>query len=481
MSFSSSLNLETLRPAVHAALRAWKTLGGTSENLLDSLLLVQESRAKVAQDGSPSSLRDATNDVLSSALDQLRNQDPKAKDADILRTRFIDKKIGLKVAKQLNMSRDHLNRRQRAAIELLTKILLGREEVLRERRVKVLEEGLPAPTYTRLFGFEEASTTLTRKLLESQAHFLVAIIGIGGIGKTALADAVTRQIIKSFHFDEVVWLRVQGHGMNAPNLTLEGLWASLAERLWAGEGTGDSPRQRVVRLRQALKAKPHLVVIDNLEAEADIAYLLPYLGDFANPSKFLLTTRTRPVGYSVYSYSLGELSPQDAATLLRHHATTIGLYGLAEASDAESEAIYQVTGGNPLALKIVVSLAAVLPLPQILADLKRSPSGQIEKMYRHIYWKAWQILSPQARNLLQATPLISETGALPEQMAAISGLTQAHLWTAITELVSRSLLEVQGTPWQRRYGIHRLTESFLDTEIIRWDTGRAADAPDVAY
>jgi hypothetical protein len=29
-------------------------------------------------------------------------------------------------------------------------------------------------------------------------------------------------------------------------------------------------------------------------------------------------------------------------------------------------------------------------------------------------------------------------------------------------------LEVRGTVWERRYGIHRLTQTFLCTEIIEW-------------
>ena len=35
-------------------------------------------------------------------------------------------------------------------------------------------------------------------------------------------------------------------------------------------------------------------------------------------------------------------------------------------------------------------------------------------------------------------------------------------------LRNRSLLEVRGTIQAKRYGIHRLTETFLRTEIIHW-------------
>ncbi|MGB0384841.1 MAG: NB-ARC domain-containing protein [Ardenticatenaceae bacterium] len=467
MSLSLSVDLETLQPAVHGALRAWRTIGGTSENLLDSLLLVQESRKEVALNGSPAMLRMATNEVLLSAIKEMASKD--AERARVLRARFVDRNTIVKAAHRFHLSPDQVNRLQRKGIEQLTEILLGREMAAREQRIGEMQARLQPATYTRLFGFEEAHAKVVEQLLAAGSPWVVGIVGLGGIGKTALADSVTRKIIGRLHFDEVIWLRVEGHGMRAPNLTLESLWASLARSLWPQEVAGGSPAQRAVRVRQALKSKAHLVVIDNLEAEADTAYLLHHLGDLAAPSKFLLTTRTRPPGQAgVFTLSVSELTPHDSAALLRHHAATIGLHDLAEASAADSDAIYDITGGNPLALKLVVSLAAVLPLPQILADLKRSRAGQIEEMYCHIYWKAWQTLTPQARDLLQAMPLVGASGARPKQMQAISELSEAQLWPAIVELTSRSLLEVRGTAWERRYGIHRLTETFLYTEIIHW-------------
>jgi hypothetical protein len=125
-----------------------------------------------------------------------------------------------------------------------------------------------------------------------------------------------------------------------------------------------------------------------------------------------------------------------------------------------------VTGGNPLALKLIVSLATVLPLPQVLTDLVHAHVGQIEQMYRRIYQSVWESLSDNARTLLEIMPMAAANGMGEAQMQAISGLPKRQLWAAITELAHRSLLEVRGTVQERRYGIHHLTESFLKTDII---------------
>ena len=62
------------------------------------------------------------------------------------------------------------------------------------------------------------------------------------------------------------------------------------------------------------------------------------------------------------------------------------------------------------------------------------------------------------------------------------GLDEAAFWPAVQELRARSLLEVRGSLDEKRYGIHRLTQSFVRTEIAHWpdkegEDGNAATGP----
>jgi hypothetical protein len=43
-------------------------------------------------------------------------------------------------------------------------------------------------------------------LFSEKEHFILSIDGIGGLGKTALADFLTRQTIKTTRFDEIAWV-----------------------------------------------------------------------------------------------------------------------------------------------------------------------------------------------------------------------------------------------------------------------------------
>jgi len=470
MEFVYGIDQKAFQVAVHDALSSWGELMNSEEELLGFLLLVRERRAALGTNQSPLKLRRATNNVLQDAIDLLAQQEET--EATVLRYRFEEGQITRLVANRVSASTDQVNRWQRSAITNLTQILISQEMALRQQRRAYLEAALPASPYSRLFGFQSLQKEVTDQLLRADGAWVVAIVGIGGIGKTCLADSAIRDTIDSLVFDKLLWSRVSARRMSGtvldPEQSFERLLNNLAQQLWPDRPMASSVEIRQ-RLRQQLKARPHLVVIDNLESEEMTMLILEQVRELSDPSKFLITSRARPtVSMPAYFISVEELALADAAQLLRFHAEAIGLSELANAKDDVIESIYDLTGGNPLALKLVTSLSSVLPLSKVLLDLAESQPGPIENLYRFIYWESWRMLSQQAQALLQAMPLVADSGALPEQMISISALDELVFWPAVTELITRSLLEVRGTVHERRYGVHRLTESFLRTEIIHW-------------
>lgn len=454
--------------AVHKALRAWHDTQENPETLLSAFLIVRARREALFNAGETMPKRRAANEVLLEGLEKLAQTDELG--AQILRERFANDETIIKVALNHGIGDDQVNRHQRKAIELLTDILYQADLPLRREYLAHQESRLEPPSYTQLFGVKQSRHTLRQVLQNENAPWLISITGLGGLGKTSLADAAIREMIQAVQFEQTAWVRAEVHTMSGDSLSPELMFDDLCIQL-AAKLVPEAPRQPGAArlLRQILKNAPHLVVFDNLESEADTLYLFNQLADLGGPSKIVVTSRTRPPAQAnVFSLSLNELSAHDALALIRHHAKITGLPELAEANDATLTPILQSTGGNPFAIKLIVSLAHALPLSKILKDLPLGRSKPIEEMFKGIYWKTWQALSPHARQLLQAMPLVSMSGAQLEQLQAISGLGEDELPATIHELVSRSLLEARGTTLDRRYGIHRLTETFLQTEIIGW-------------
>lgn len=461
-------DLSILQEYVHKALRAWHETKETPETTLPGLLTVRARSKALQEAGEPLPKRLAANEILLEGLETLAEKDKIGE--QILRERFLNDETIISVGYKLKIGEDQVNRGQRKALELLTELLYQDNLPLLQNLITQQESELPPPSYTELFGVGQSLKTLRQVLLSDTAPWLISITGLGGLGKTSLADAALREIIRTAAFEQVAWVRAEVHTMSgeslSPELMFEDLCVQLAAKLApdAPRGTGTSRL-----LRQILKNSPHLVVFDNLESEADTLYLFHQLADLGGPSKIVITSRTHPPAQAnVFSLSLSELSDEDALALIRHHAKITGLPELAEANNATLTPIIEATGGNPFALKLTVSLAHALPLAKILSDLPRGRSKFIEEMFQNIYWKAWQALSPNARQLLQAMPLVSMSGGTFDYLQVISGLEENDLSAAIHELVARSLMEARGTALDRRYGIHRLTETFLQSEVIGW-------------
>jgi hypothetical protein len=456
---------EELQTAVHAALSAWGKAEGDSQDRLDDLILVQERRAAMTGD-LPATLRLATNEVLLTCLQELARHDSDS--ANILTWRFLDGEIVQQVANRLHLGTDQLKRRQNRAIQALTAILWQKEQAARIARAYQLEALLLPPSYHTLFGVEATLSKLVELLHAPHVPWIVAVTGIGGIGKTSLVNAAVRQIIPHFSYHKIIWLAVPNAEQLAAPLTAEWLMSRLAPVVCPLLPTTASVFERNLQVRQTLKLFPSLVILDNLESELSADFLTS-LHDLSQPSRFVLTNRVRPSSQdTAYLFSLAELSMPAALALLRDQARQIGNEALVAAPEAELHAIYACTGGNPLALKLVVGLSQDLALPHVLADLAQAQTAATGDLYRHIYWQAWQSLSQSAKALLEVMPLAADSGATPEQLQAISRLAPAQMLPAIQELIRRSLLEVRGSLNERRYAIHSLTRTFLLHEISHW-------------
>jgi transcriptional regulator with XRE-family HTH domain len=326
-----------------------------------------------------------------------------------------------------------------------------------------------------LFGAEEAQQRLLTVLQQRTAPWLVTIDGIGGIGKTTLAKQVVVEVMKTDRFHDLAWVSAKqeefqpGFGLQPVQkaaLTLDRLVDELLKQL-KEEPHPVSPEEKQIVLADLLAQQPYLVVIDNLETMVDYEILLPLLRQWLNPTKFLLASRRSLRDHpDVFCLTLNQLSQADTLALLRYEAEMRGISALAKASTAQLETIYQVVGGNPLALKLVVGQINVLPLPNVLENLRLAHGKTVDELYTYIYWQAWQALNEPSRATLLVMPL-TQGGSL-DQLRTVSELEPELLDQALAHLTALSLVEVSGNLEERRYYIHRLTETFLLNEVVKW-------------
>lgn len=460
---------------IQQLLKNWrKDAPPESEMFADLRLWVQLVHANDQVASDPG---DLARRLLAQAMAVLQERDRLA--ANLIQQRYFEDVSALDMARRLAVSEGHYFKLQNEAIGQLAAILLAQEQQARAEHQLTIEARLEPPTYRRLIGVEEIRGQLRVALTRPGPPWLIAIDGLGGIGKTALANELTREQIWSGQFDDIAWISARQQ-IFLPAVGLQPLdrpaldTATLIDALLAQLNPAlaialTAPSEKAVALTRLLKKRPYLIVIDNLETSTDYQALLPTLHKLAGPSRFLLTTRHSLCGQGdVFCLSLTELTRADTLALLRHEAEARGLLDLAGAPDPRLNPVYEVVGGNPLALKLVMGQSCALPLSQVLAGLQQARIQKISDLYTYIYWQSWRTLAPASRQALLAMPLAPPQGSNFAQLAAISQLDPAELSAAMEQLVAFSLIEVSGDLEERRYRIHRLTETFLLTEVARW-------------
>ncbi|PKO19107.1 MAG: hypothetical protein CVU39_00720 [Chloroflexi bacterium HGW-Chloroflexi-10] len=359
---------------------------------------------------------------------------------------------------------------------------LRRLELVAMNQLPNSNPNLPLPDYASLIGIQPYLEQLMAVLNGSNSTWMVSLEGFGGIGKTALARAFVGLPETTQRWKKILWVSARqsilsedGHinNLSGQAATLNDIATRLAEQLGLSHLAGKTITERLEGIQAALDMEEHLVVVDNLETVEEYQQLIPALAKLAGKSRFLITTRQtlRQFPY-VYNIPLTELSPQSASDLIFNETQRRGYP--TRLDQAAFEQLYQLVGGIPLALKLVSAQLKLRPLSVILTGFQKAQGG-MDKLYRYLYWEAWQFLSERARRLMLSFLTSDPEGEDLEFISLMSGMPDENFYTALSELDQFSLLEVSGETLTPRYRLHRLTVTFLQTDILKlWEENDAA-------
>ncbi len=257
MDQSPQLTLEEMQKRVRTALRQWHKKSNAPSPFAPLHLHKQLRQSELISE------HEATNRVLYQGLQLLGERYPT--EATLLRSSALDGELNDLVAIKLNIAPSTLFRQKNVAILHLAEVILELEAATQRTYHARLMARLAPPSYTHLLGVENHIKQLTELLLKPGPPWIVALAGIGGIGKTSMADSVVRGLVRQGDLQEMGWVTarqstLQWNGplqqVTEPALTLDALAEELCKQLMDERITPsqNAPRNAVALLRGILKA-----------------------------------------------------------------------------------------------------------------------------------------------------------------------------------------------------------------------------------
>ncbi len=312
------------------------------------------------------------------------------------------------------------------------------------------------------YGRTEELTTLQQWIVNERCR-LVMVLGMGGIGKTALSIKIAERIQEQFDF--VIW-RSLG---NAPPV-LE-LLADLIQFLSQQKETAlpETVYGRILRLLEYLRASRCLLILDNAESilrEGDVCgglrqrteryregyedygQLFKSVAETPHKSTLVLTSREKLKELElqegetlpVRSLPLTGLSPVEGQKLL-------GAKGSFSGTESEWKLLIEHYAGNPLALKMLAPTIRDLFESSVSNFLGLLKQGTLVfDDIRNLLDQQFNRLSEQEKELMYWIAINREPVSFLElQQDLVKKISPAEFLETLASLARRSLIE-KATP-----------------------------------
>jgi WD40 repeat protein/predicted transcriptional regulator len=278
---------------------------------------------------------------------------------------------------------------------------------------------------------------------------LIALVGMGGIGKTALSVKLAEQIQDNFEF--VIWRSLR----NAP--PLKEILANWIEFFSNTEATNlsDNIGHRISQLIDYLRSSRCLLVLDNVESilgsgdhvgryregYEDYGELFRRVGEASHQSCLILTTREKPKEVAslegsslpIRSLPLLGLNPIEGQEIFRSQNYFLG-------SESDWQTLINRYAGNPLALRIIATTVKELFNSNISEFLAQGTTvfGDIRDLLDQHFYR----LSPLEKEVMYWLTLNREPVSITElREDIVAPISQAKLLEALESLFRRSLIE----------------------------------------
>lgn len=327
-----------------------------------------------------------------------------------------------------------------------------------------------APAVPAFYGREWEMELLTSWVISERCR-VISVLGLGGVGKSALAVSLMHQL--SEHFEVVIWRSLR----NLP--TYEEFIEVLLQVLVGGAVIGEATdlERRQAALLEQMRSTRVLLVLDNIDALLEEGVVsgkmrsgfesferfLDLTSQTEHQSCVLITSRDVPAvlvpleGSQATVRSL-RLGPLDAAScdMLLSEKELIG-------SVSDRMRLIEAYSGNPLALKIVAHIIVDLFDGEIVPFLEKGEviMGGVRSLLDEQFYR----LSSLSQSLLLWLAILREPVTIDKLFEVVEApISRAPLLEALDALYRCSLIERGFMP--NEFSLQPLVREYLTAWLI---------------
>jgi hypothetical protein len=330
------------------------------------------------------------------------------------------------------------------------------------------------PNCEKFVGRREKIDEVKSKL--GLRHPIIALDGLGGVGKTAIAIQAVRELyddtgsylfIASLSAKSKMWL---GHvsPRAASFAGLHGLLWEIADVIPDMPKTEDTQKLKA-SLIAFMRDVNGLVLVDNLEEINDDGVFKFLSQEIPAPVKVLVTSRiAKDLG--ALTISIPAMTAGEAEDLLSLELDRLG-YEPKKEDEQQVEAILQAAGGVPLAIKWASQLAAERRSIRDASSILRGAGPGKQEFLSFCFATMYDALSADAKNAAELIPYLDSEWK-PMTLSVMLDVPLESVRLAIYELADKGIIYRTNEIAEDDYGVLPLTKEFLSNKWHEHQTFR---------
>jgi tetratricopeptide (TPR) repeat protein len=302
-----------------------------------------------------------------------------------------------------------------------------------------------APEYDDFLSRGGLGETLEKSLRDPRVA-VTSLIGVGGIGKTALATWAALRAYDSRGFPFIVSTTAKDReltsvgimGLHAGLSSYEDLLDQITEVLGFPELRAEEIGERERSARLLLETTPGLLYVDNLETVDDMR-LIAFLDDLPLGVKALVTSRRSSVRTAARPIDVPPFRDRELVQYIRLLARERTYKYLSTLSDTEAMILGRAWDGIPLAIRWGLSRTASVKEALSQAELQMTDRLHGEQLLEFTFRRVFEKLTNGGRAVLETVSVL-ERPIPTEAVIAGAGLPDHQVLDAVEDLLADAIV-----------------------------------------